>query len=349
MARSIADGAGVILAPNHARPSDGFVMAALSFRVGRYFHYLAALHLFQHGRVRRWLLNRVGGYSVRRYGLDSDALAASVRILAAGERPLVLFPEGTYWRRNDVVGELEDGLAVLARFAAARSSRPIVVHPVAIRYRLPGGHEVVERRLTALERRLGLVPTSKDPTARLLQTYEWIVARCETHYLGGPGTGDVADRMAALAERLLAAIEKRHLDAGIQGSTFRRTSQIRSRLVASMRESAGNDKRLRQDLLDLYVSERLRVHAPEYWLERPTPERLGEAVVRLEEDLFGRVRELGPAHVLIRVGASLTPCGSSPRSSLSAAVRASIQQMLPADCYGHGDENSGGEPRNAVR
>ena len=71
--------------------------------------------------------------------MDRESLKASIQILAAARRPLLIFPEGHITRTNDRLGPLLEGTAFIARSAArqrAEQTPPgaVVVHPVAIRY-----------------------------------------------------------------------------------------------------------------------------------------------------------------------------------------------------------------------
>jgi 1-acyl-sn-glycerol-3-phosphate acyltransferase len=136
---SFAAGHGVLLAPNHARPCDPFVVGMLPLRLGRPCHFVAASHLFtEGGRFYAWLLRRVGAFSIHRWGMDREFLKASITILSEARRPLLLFPEGMITRTNDRLGPLLEGSAFVARAAARNRAHlsprsRVVVHPVAVR------------------------------------------------------------------------------------------------------------------------------------------------------------------------------------------------------------------------
>src|SRR5437667_2086423 len=109
LSASLEAGDGVLLAPNHARPCDPFVIGLLPLRLGRPSHFLAAWHIFTSGgRINHWLLRRVGAFSIHRWGMDRESLKASIRILSEARRPLMLFPEGIITRSNDRLGPLLD-------------------------------------------------------------------------------------------------------------------------------------------------------------------------------------------------------------------------------------------------
>ena len=167
---SIAAGHGIVLAPNHCRPIDPFVVAALGREAGCHVFIMASWHLFMQGRLQRFLLPRAGVFSLYREGLDRESLKCAVEILTEARRPLVVFPEGVISRHNDRLNPMMDGVALMARAAAkARATTgrgKVVVHPVAIRYRFDGDAEAaVAPILDDLERRLTWVPDPGAPTA----------------------------------------------------------------------------------------------------------------------------------------------------------------------------------------
>ena len=108
---SLSKNAGILLAANHCRWADPVVMGMLGVQLKQYFYYVVSYHLFKQKRLIGWWLNRIGGYSILREGADRDAIRATAGILAEAERPVVMFPEGTWFRQNDRVGPLQEGWA----------------------------------------------------------------------------------------------------------------------------------------------------------------------------------------------------------------------------------------------
>ena len=96
-----------------------------------YLYYVASYHLFRQSKLMGWMLNRLGGYSICAKAPTASRSAPRSRILADAERPVVLFPEGTWFRQNDRVGPLQEGLSLITRQAVRQSQRPMVVHPPA--------------------------------------------------------------------------------------------------------------------------------------------------------------------------------------------------------------------------
>jgi hypothetical protein len=306
--RSINAGCGVVLAVNHSRWADPPVVGVLGLEAGCYFYYLVSYHLFRQGRFVGWYLNRLGGYSVWREGTDRESLRASVDILARAERPLVVFPEGTYFRQNDRLGPLQEGFSLIARHAARRGERPIVVHPVALKYWYledprPALAEVLSRR----ERGLGwLTQRHLDLYPRLERLGEVLVAVQEIGHFGQVRSGPLDDRMRALADAVVTRLEGEYLGRTCAGRLMDRVRRLRQ---VAVRRGADNDPEVRQraeeDLRALLVCENLNCQSLDYLRQRPGDERLAETVLRMEEAItdvpepflasLGVVGAVGPA------------------------------------------------------
>src|SRR5690348_10647387 len=120
---SLAAGHGILLAPNHTRHCDPFVMGRLSRAARVPFFQMASWHLFMNGGWQAWMLRRLGAFSVFREGMDRPAMNAAIEILVSAERPLVIFPEGVMSRANDRLNPLMEGTAFIARTAAKRRAK----------------------------------------------------------------------------------------------------------------------------------------------------------------------------------------------------------------------------------
>src|SRR5262249_16159806 len=125
-------------------------------------------------------------------------IKTTVRILCDAERPVVIFPEGTWFRQNDRVGQLQEGLSLITRQAVKQSERPIYVIPAGIKYWMlsdprpelqrpihPPQRPVPEfqRRIGAPEGRLGWSPQTRlDLVARLEKLGSALLAVKEVEY-----------------------------------------------------------------------------------------------------------------------------------------------------------------------
>jgi hypothetical protein len=337
---SLARGAGILLASNHCRLSDPSVLGVLGTAVGRYPHYLASFHLFKQGRFAAWVRNRMGGYSIRREGIDRESLRASAHILAEGKRPLVLFPEGTWFRQNDRVGPLQDGVALIARQAARQASRPIHVHPVGLKYwLLEDPRPELTRRLEQLERGLGWQPQDHlGLLDRIDKLGGALLAVKEIEHFGQAQPGTLDERIAALADSYIGRLEKGHLGREHTGWPLERIRRLRLHLVGRLAEVADDAeefRRTRRALEDLLFCENLSAQSREYLRERPSFERLTETVLRIEETVHdAEEAPIAPMGAAVTVGPALDSAGNGARAArrgpepLVAALREAIQGLL---------------------
>ena len=283
---------------------------------------------------------------ILREGTDLEALAACRRILAEAERPLVIFPEGTWFRQNDRLGPLQEGVPLIARQAQKAASHPVVVHPVAIKYWvLADPTPALDDWLGRHERRLFWPPRpGRSLVERVERLTSAFLALAEVEVLGGPRAGDVDERIHGLAEGIVARLEQRFTDRPRGGLLIERIRWLRQRLVRQLQDAAGDRataRALMRDLDALMFAQNLDSHSAAYLRERPSPERLTETVQRLEETLtdradvpaapLGAVVEVAPA---LRVSDFPRPkredrAGGDPLlKAVGAAIQGALDRLL---------------------
>jgi 1-acyl-sn-glycerol-3-phosphate acyltransferase len=308
---SIQARAGIMLTPNHCRWADPFVLGVMANRIGQFLYYMASYHLFKQGAVRGWLLRRLGGFSIWREGTDREAIRTAVQILADAERPLVLFPEGTWLRQNDRVLELQEGVSLILRQAIKQGERPLMVHPVGVKYWMledPG--RAAGRRLSALERSLGWSPQAHlPPIARIEQIGMALLSLRETELLGSPQHGHLDERAERLVVSQVERLEKQHFCKAHDGWSLERVRRLRQHLMRKLLEEQTNEaasQAIRRDLDILLLCENLTGHALAYLHESPTHERLVETVQRFEETITDLPEvPIVPMGVTVRVGPAI--------------------------------------------
>src|SRR5262249_21759612 len=141
---------------------------------------------------------------------DRESLRASIRVLAEAERPLVIFPEGTWFRQNDRLGPIQEGLALIARQAAKQCQRPILVYPVAVKYwLLEDPRPILDDRLDALKSQLSWTPQNNlDFVDRIEKISSALLAIKEVEQLGCARTGPLDERIQSLAADRVAELER---------------------------------------------------------------------------------------------------------------------------------------------
>ena len=260
---SIANGCGVALTPNHCRPCDALVMALLSGKLTRPFHYMASWHLFMQGNFQAWLINRLGCFSVYREGMDREALRAATEILVEGRRPLVLFPEGVISRTNDLLRPFMDGISVITGAASKqreqRSLRgPVVIHPVAIKYRLLTDVESsLGQVLDEIEARFCWQRKALPLVERIVKVGEALLALKELEYLAKVQTGEIAERLQGLIDCLLGRLESKWLGGKRQPTFMGRIKALRGIILKAMLAnelSAEERESCWRDFADIYLA-----------------------------------------------------------------------------------------------
>lgn len=335
---SLDDGAGVVIASNHSRPCDPMVLGMLSGCVKRSFHAMASWHLFMQSRVQGFLLQRVGGFSVYREGLDRESLKCAVRIVAEAKFPLVIFPEGIVSRNNDRLLNLMDGVSFIARSAArqrAASPNPgkTVVHPVFVRYFFEGDlAATIGPVLQDIEKRLTWQPQSHLPLReRILKAGHALLALKEREYLGASQSGRVKERLQRLLEHLLEPLEREWTVGRREPDTMARVKRVRTAILPDMVRGeiteTESSRRWRQ-LADLYLAQQLHCYAGDYLAGSPSPERLLETVERYEEDLTDAARPHPPLHAVITVGEAIEATAVRDRSSGNDPMADEVRRQL---------------------
>jgi 1-acyl-sn-glycerol-3-phosphate acyltransferase len=336
---SLANDSAIALTPNHCRPCDPMVMALLSRRVGRPFHYMASWHLFMQGKFQAWIVNRLGAFSVYREGIDREALRAATNILVEGQRPLVLFPEGVVSRTNDVLRPFMDGISLITGAASKQREKlslaaSVAIHPVAIKYRLltdvePSLHQAldeIESRFCWQRRDLSVVQ-------RIIKVGEALLALKELEYFGRVQTGEIAERLQQLIDDILNRLEIKWIDGHRQPNFMGRVKALRAAILKEMlaREWPREDREARwRDLSEIYLAVQLSSYPPCYIRSNPTPERLTETVERFEEDTTDKTRVHGRWNVILQIGEPIIVDSNrrNNQACLSIRLQEAVQQML---------------------
>lgn len=340
--RSIDAGHGIMITPNHCRPSDPMVLAHFWRAAGRPFYVMASWHLFEQSRAQTFLLRRAGAFSVYREGMDRDALKCAVQILVDARRPLVLFPEGVISRTNDRLNHLMDGTVFIARNAAKqRAARnppgKVVIHPTAIRYFFEGDIEkALIPVLENIERRLSWKPQAEKPLVdRIYKVGMALLALKESEYFGRPGSGDLRERLTALIDHLLIPLEREWLKGKRENDVVARVKGLRAAILPELVSGEiTEDERARRwrQLADIYLAQQLFFYPPDYFRPEATPEKLMETTERFEEDLTDQVTIHGPLRAAIEVGEAIEVSPTRERGveadPVMVKIRGELERML---------------------
>jgi glycerol-3-phosphate dehydrogenase (NAD(P)+) len=167
-----------ILACNHRSFLDPFVIAMLTRRP---VYSMAKEELFK-GRIRSWLLVRVGAFPIRRGAGDLEAMETARAILERGDI-VIMFPEGTRVRRGPL-GQPHGGAGRLALETGA----PLI--PVAINgtQNVRRGWRIRPRRITVragAPMAFGRADRVSSQLAAAITDRVWANVEVQWEWLGG--------------------------------------------------------------------------------------------------------------------------------------------------------------------
>jgi 1-acyl-sn-glycerol-3-phosphate acyltransferase len=132
--RSLAVGYGVLITPNHSAHYDWAALYSVADQIRQPLYFLTAWQVFStSSRFHRWLMQRIGCFSIDRENSDRQAYRKATQILREEPHPLVIFPEGEIYHVNDRTIPFHQGAASIALGAARLAPRPIVMLPCAIK------------------------------------------------------------------------------------------------------------------------------------------------------------------------------------------------------------------------
>ncbi len=336
--RSIDAGDSIILAPNHCRYSDPLVLAWPARLTRTHLFAMASWHLFAKSRFDAFAIQKMGGFSIFREGTDRQALDTAIDILTHRTRPLVLFPEGTTNRTNDVLQPLLDGIAFIARTSARRRAKKddgrVVIHPVGIKYLFKGDIRqwaagVVEK----LEDRLGWRSRGGKPLLdRIHRLAEAMLSIREIEHMGEVGSGPLAHRRDLLAQRLLEHAEGRlNLASDLSLGTLGRVRRLRSAILPVLR--AASDPRDKQEwyhtLDGIELAQKLFSYPDRYLLNSPvTDTQILETLERMQEGLLGKSVNPRPLHVVIEFDQAIEVSTDRPPRDGPDPLMQQLEQSL---------------------
>jgi len=312
-----------LVTPSHSGGFEPHIVMHLSKLLGTNFHYVAAMELFAKSPVHRWLLQKLGVYSIIRGALDRPSFSMTRRLLAEGRQWLVVFPEGeTIWQNSTIIpfqsGVIRLAFKALEDVDQADGDASLFCVPVAIKYvYLDDMHDEIDASLARLEAKLA-VPS----TARASNRYERLRAAAEVvlaaHEKANHVTADKArklnDRIQEVKECIISRLEGqlrvkptadqslldrvRALFNAVDRIIYEETAESEyERLLAQERQLAA------QGLYhDLWRALRFVAVYDGYVSESMTVERFMDVLSLLEFEVFKRRPMWGPRKACVSVG-----------------------------------------------
>lgn len=314
-----------VLLPNHRNDDDVYVMFALSARTRQPYYYLAAReHFTEHagGKWRSLAMRHMGCYSVVRGAADRASFRMTRDLIASGQRPVVIFPEGAVSHRADTVMPFQEGIFKLAFWAlqdvlTATENERVLLVPIGIHYVVSEAREEnLHAGLTHLDRTLFGEQNAVDPLTRIRRICYHLLEALEGVYYGAAREEmSISERTTSLRTDMLEEME-RFLQLHPRGgdSLLDRARAVRNRLdeeVYTDTESTGQYARAaherRVERLHGFYDAVKRVCAFDAvdiltTDQNPSLSTLFEMLWMLETEVFGAPKSLVPRTAEIRVG-----------------------------------------------
>lgn len=312
--KKLPSGAGIILAPNHADETDPRLCLELSRRSGKLFISMCNREAFDElFGLAGFVLQRLGHFSVERGAHDTRAKDHAVKVVAEGDRVMVIFPEGEIFYLNERVqpfhsGAVEIGMQALLEKRKQDPSFKAFIVPMAIKYHYPDKIDsLLERHLTRMENRL-LLPHLNAPMHERIHAIQKKLVEHEAesrHLQGIEDAGNLQELIIATEKAIISEIQKRHQDLftyqkRIIDETWQLEAELRSKLETMQDPKAR--KEMQQDLEALQEVAHLASWRPQYYTETSSDDRLAEAVLKLEREIFRvrRPKQLATREVYIK-------------------------------------------------
>src|SRR5262245_17643327 len=154
-----------LLTPSHSGGFEPHIIFYLSKLLGDIFNYVAAIEVFEQSPINRWLMPRIGAYSIVRGAVDRQSFATTRQLLAEGKHWLVIFPEGHAIGQNSTLAPFQEGVVQLAFKAfedafAKDAAAHLYCVPIAIKYvYLTDMHHEIDQSLARLAQALSISKT----------------------------------------------------------------------------------------------------------------------------------------------------------------------------------------------
>ncbi|MEO1237631.1 MAG: lysophospholipid acyltransferase family protein [Planctomycetota bacterium] len=301
LAEAIRPGDRLLFLPNHSTHSDAAIFLEALSQIGQRCLMMAAYDVFLRGKIHRFALQRMGAFSVDRDANDSRPMKQALATLERGKFGLIVFPEGNVYLTNDRVTPFMDGAAFigLRAQAALQDKTPptgsVLAVPVSIKAtHVTNARERIAQRFTPLAKQLDVETDFRDqPVAAVHATGVAALRRnLKQRGLDVPDTDSLTVLALRAASDVLDRLEAKLEITPKPGDTPLDRVRAARRVVHEVRTDP--DRAVDHAAAATWADEamlafRIASYPLEYVAEKPTLDRVGETVEKLEEDLLTRL------------------------------------------------------------
>jgi 1-acyl-sn-glycerol-3-phosphate acyltransferase len=317
--KKLPQGAGVVLTSNHADETDPRVCIELSRRSGKRFISMCNREAFDENfGLAGWALQRLGHFSVERGAHDTPAKVFAVEVTKQGRDVLVVFPEGEIFYMNEVVqpfhsGAIDIGMqAIIENREKTDPNWTAYIVPMAIKYHHEKPIEsILEKRISKMEHALSIQPAEASLPRRILAIQKLLLKREEALHnvkLDSNTPETLEDEIRAARRAILSDVEVKHGEKPLAEN--RRAIDESWKLGAELREVLAEQTDIKQkaeienDIATLREVAQLASWHPYYYESTTSHDRMAEAVLKLERELYRikRPAQLTTRKVFVKFG-----------------------------------------------
>lgn len=302
----IKPGDRLVFLPNHSTHADAAIFIESLRQIGMSSLMMAAYDVFLRGRVHRFTMQRMGAFAVDRDGSCPKPMKQALATLDQGKHALTIFPEGNVYLTNDRITPFMDGAAFIALKAqqallknsdreTKTSGGRVLAVPVSIRVtHLTNARMKITQRFKPLGQQLGVkADFHSDPVKAVYEAGEIALHRnLKQRGLDVPDAPDLGTLIHQAAINVLDRLEtKLEITPKPNNTPLDRVRTAR-RLIHEVRTDP--DRAVDHAAAATWADEamlafRIASYPMGYAAEKPTVDRIGETVEKLEEDLLTKM------------------------------------------------------------
>lgn len=297
--KKLPAGAGVILIPNHADETDPRVCLELSRRSGRRFISMCNREAFDeiYG-IAGWALQRLGHFSVERGAHDTHAKEFAIETVQKGEEVLVIFPEGEIFYLNEVVQAFHSGAVEICMQAIAEKKKTdpsftAYLVPMAIKYHYSVPIDnLILTRIEKMEARLSIKEYAPTLAGRLQRIQKTLLEREQAAYkiqIETTGRQDLYQEIVETENAIISQVESKHQEMRVSqphiiDQSWQLSAELKEDLAAQT--DVAVKKELEKDIDALREVAQLSSWRPQYYEDETSLDRLAEALMKMERELY---------------------------------------------------------------
>lgn len=298
--QAMRPGDRLLFLPNHPTHADAAILLESLRQIGERSLMMAAYDVFLRGLATRFIMQRMGAFAVDRDGSDARPMKQAMKTLEDGRFALTLFPEGNVYLTNDRVTPFMDGAAFIAlrtQQTLMKSDTRVLAVPVSIKAtHTTNARELIAQRFRPLAAQLGVEADLKSsPVEALVAVGGTALHRnLKQRGLDVPEAESLAALVPAAAGRVLERLEtKLDLTPKPKDALFDRIRAAR-RVIHEVRtdpKRAVDHAAAATWADEAMLAFRIASYPVGYAAEKPTLDRVGETVEKLEEDMLTKMPE----------------------------------------------------------